>query len=434
MCSTAQQELAAYARQVTEDFEELAFLRSLAECLEIGDTLASRWQTAQSVLPFLRLAVKAEAVFLVAADPSSDDDDSGPVVGEMVGWAGRHVIDEATARTLVSDWRGAAIDQPLVRNRLDQPGATPSIPGLRELIIVPVSRHGALYGWVAALNRLGPPPVGEQGEVPWWGLSDMEFGTNEATLLVSAAAVFAACARNVDLIRQKENLLVGVVRALVSAVEARDPYTYGHSERVGLVAQRLGAQLGLAPQHCRRLYLTGLLHDIGKIGVSDQILRKTGQLNYHEREQVKRHARMGHSILQELDQLAFVLPGVLHHHERYDGKGYPAGIVGEEIPLDARIIAVADAYDAMVNDRPYRQGMADDQAESCLRLGAGQQWDEQVVEAFFKAFEEIRTIVRAYQPTVQELCESEEYLEAADTPGVPQPDLSDVVLSTLPPP
>jgi HD-GYP domain-containing protein (c-di-GMP phosphodiesterase class II) len=318
-------------------------------------------------------------------------------------------------------------------------------------VLAPVSRHGDLYGWVAALNRLGPSAVARQGEIPWWGLSDLEFGSTEAGLLVSASAIFAACARNVDLIRQKENLLVGVVRALVSAIEARDRYTFGHSERVALTSQRLGEQLGLSRQHCRRLYLTGLLHDIGKIGVSDQVLRKPGQLTRSEQEQVKQHTQLGYAILHDLDQLAFVLPGVLHHHERFDGKGYPNGFVGEQIPLDARIIAVADAYDAMISNRPYREGMSDSQAELCLRAGAAVQWDASVVEALFEAHDDIRAIIRGYQPPAplvngqlwvdgQRCADNQQWADGqlcASTAArtcLASLDLSDVVLSTLPPP
>ncbi len=140
------------------------------------------------------------------------------------------------------------------------------------------------------------------------------------------------------------------------------------------------------------MYLSGLLHDIGKIGIDDNVLRKPDRLTPEEFEHIKTHTVIGHRILRDLKQLDQVLPVVLHHHEQWDGNGYPAGLAGEEIPLLARIVAVADSFDAMASDRPYRKGMSLEKLNSILISGAGQQWDARVVEAFFRARADIQAI------------------------------------------
>jgi HD-GYP domain-containing protein (c-di-GMP phosphodiesterase class II) len=207
--------------------------------------------------------------------------------------------------------------------------------------------------------------------------------------------------RNRDLYQQHEELLLGFVRSLVSSLDAKDPYTRGHSERVALAARRLGRQLNLSEEDLRQIYLSGLLHDIGKIGVDDRILRKPDQLTPEEFEQVKKHPAIGHQILVGLKNLQPVIPGVRHHHEAWNGCGYPDGLKGEEIPLMARILAVADSYDAMGSDRPCRQGMPLDVLEGIFRRGSAIQWDPAVIQAYFSARDEIRTICESHvhEPT-----------------------------------
>jgi putative nucleotidyltransferase with HDIG domain len=180
------------------------------------------------------------------------------------------------------------------------------------------------------------------------------------------------------------------VRALTSAIDAKDPYTHGHSERVARVAVCIGEEMGLDKEQLDTIYLGGLLHDIGKIGIDDQVLNKPGALTPEEYEHIKKHPQLGYDILRGVRQLQKILPIVLHHHESWDGTGYPHGLTGESTPLVARIAAVADAFDAMSSDRPYRQGMEDEKLDAILRDGAGKQWDPAVVDAFFACREKIR--------------------------------------------
>ncbi len=165
---------------------------------------------------------------------------------------------------------------------------------------------------------------------------------------------------------------------LAAALDARDPYTAGHSLRVAEYAVKIGELAQLPEERIDELRKSALLHDIGKIGIRDAVLLKEGRLTDEEWQQVKQHPVLGEAILKQVepaDAMAPYLPGVRSHHERYDGRGYPDGLAGEEIPLFGRIIAVADAFDAMTSDRPYRKGLARDRAIDILERGRGTQWD-----------------------------------------------------------
>jgi HD-GYP domain-containing protein (c-di-GMP phosphodiesterase class II) len=190
--------------------------------------------------------------------------------------------------------------------------------------------------------------------------------------------------------------MLGFVRSFVSTLDAKDPYTRGHSERVALIARRLGKEMGLPEDELRTIHLSGLLHDIGKIGVDDRILRKAGALTDEEFEQIKKHPTIGYNILSGLKNLRPVLPGVRNHHENYDGSGYPDGLAGEEIPLLARVLAVADGYDAMGSDRPYRKGLPVERIDAVFHRGNGEQWDPVVLDAYFRCRDDVRLLCAAY--------------------------------------
>jgi putative nucleotidyltransferase with HDIG domain len=171
---------------------------------------------------------------------------------------------------------------------------------------------------------------------------------------------------------------------LAEELDVRDAGVTGHSHAVGDYAELMARELGLAPTHVERVRLAGVLHDIGKTGVSDRLLSKAGPLEPEEWRSIRTHPEIGARLLAhpEFDDLR---AWVLAHHERPDGKGYPHGLAGDEIPLEARILAVADAYEAMTSDRPYRASLEDDAAAEELRAGAGTQFDERVVTAFLVA-------------------------------------------------
>ncbi|QAA32832.1 HD-GYP domain-containing protein [Clostridium manihotivorum] len=242
--------------------------------------------------------------------------------------------------------------------------------------------------------------------------SDIKFHIKELTIIISLSIflglilLYFLLIRVINnssktLIKQNQDLVVSkletelaysklnesykhTIIALSNSIDARDPYTAGHSERVARLSLDIGKELGLNKDKLDTLEIAALLHDIGKIGISDDILHKTGRLNEYEYEKIKEHPSIGVNILKDIDFLKNAVPFILHHHERFDGCGYPLGIKGYETPLEARIIAVADSYDAMVSDRPYRKGLSQDIAISELIKFKNIQFDGLVVDAFLK--------------------------------------------------
>jgi hypothetical protein len=176
------------------------------------------------------------------------------------------------------------------------------------------------------------------------------------------------------------------LRALVSALDTRDTETGGHSERVTRIALSIADQMQLDPHLAQQLHWGALLHDVGKIGVPDHILRKAGPLTNEEWGIMREHPWIGFRLLEGIPFLKPALDVVLHHHERFDGAGYPDGLAGEKIPLSARIFAVADTFDAITNDRPYRKALSEQEALAEIQRCSLQQFDPQVVEAFLKAW------------------------------------------------
>lgn len=222
--------------------------------------------------------------------------------------------------------------------------------------------------------------------------AELAFQAGEIEMLRSSASIISAQRSNARLYGDLKDLLFGIIRALTSAIDAKDPYTSGHSERVARIAVRLGEQLGLSPNERGDLYLMGLLHDVGKIGIEDSVLKKPDRLTPEEYRLIQSHVRIGVHILSDLKKLHHLLPGVAHHHENLDGSGYPSGLAGESIPLAARILAVADAFDAMSSSRPYRRRLSPSNIDEIFREGNGKQWDPRVVEALFACRDEIERI------------------------------------------
>ena len=189
-------------------------------------------------------------------------------------------------------------------------------------------------------------------------------------------------------LNQRLDATEGVLFALARAVEARDRHTIHHAERVGRYCEAMGAADGLGPEDCELLYQGGVLHDLGKIAIPDAILLKPGPLTNEEFTVMKSHSTEGEHICLSLRSVAHYLPIIRHHHERFDGAGYPDHLVGKDIPLGARMAAISDAWDAMISDRPYRAGLAPEEAIHRLRQGAGTQWDAGLVRLFLDLLDE----------------------------------------------
>jgi putative nucleotidyltransferase with HDIG domain len=182
---------------------------------------------------------------------------------------------------------------------------------------------------------------------------------------------------------------VAILSVLSNAIEARDPYTRGHSARVTALAEALARELGWSEERLESLRVGGPLHDIGKLAVSPEVLRKEGGLDEDELAQIREHPKIGARLLLRMAALREAIPYVLYHHERWDGSGYPSGKAGEEIPLEARVLAVADAFDAMTSDRPYRRAMSREDALAEVERCAGTQFDPEIARVFLGLFAEL---------------------------------------------
>jgi hypothetical protein len=183
-------------------------------------------------------------------------------------------------------------------------------------------------------------------------------------------------------VEELETLNQETILAFVRAIDARDPYTARHSEKVAGYAVALARALRLPPADCERIHLAGMLHDVGKVALERSVLHKPGALSDEEWELVREHPAQSAHIIGAVARFAVYVPGARHHHERYDGRGYPDGLAGEAIPLDARILAVADSYDAMTSDRSYRPALSHAEAVARLHADAGTQFDPACVAAF----------------------------------------------------
>jgi HD-GYP domain-containing protein (c-di-GMP phosphodiesterase class II) len=208
---------------------------------------------------------------------------------------------------------------------------------------------------------------------------ESDVATRELDLLAGIASQARLAITNAGSFATLERTFLSTVEALANALEAKDAYTSSHARWICDMAIEVGRELGLDPRRLKRLELGALFHDIGKIGIPASILMKAGPLTHEERAVIEQHPELGERILAPIEQLAEVRPIVRACHERYDGRGYPDGLNGDAIPLEARIIFACDAFHAMTTDRPYREALTVEEAFSRLEEAAGSQFDPQVV-------------------------------------------------------
>lgn len=391
-----------HLEQISSHYEELTWLRRLGEQVGFRNMANPLMEMGQRVLPDLCNLIRAEGLMIVKSIPADPTVAGARVrIGRVVASVGQNLLnDEDCAKLILSLHATPQFDHPILQNHRESLGRHRDLPEIRSCMVLPVLHQERCFGWLVALNRIPWHPVNDDRVV---GLGEDSFGTADASLMGSAAAMLGAQASNAELFHEKESLLIGVVRALISTIDAKDAYTSGHSDRVAIIARCIGDEIKLDPRECERLFMAGLLHDVGKIGIPDEILLKPGKLTDEEFAVIRQHPTIGHRILQDVPQLQSILPGVLHHHESVDGRGYPARLADEQIPLFGRILAVADAYDAMTSSRPYRSAMPKEKAETILTDGAGRQWDARIVEAFFSARPAIEIACRDFFQTSQQL-------------------------------
>ncbi len=253
----------------------------------------------------------------------------------------------------------------------------PEKKGLSSLLTVPLRIKDQIVGVVCVYSYR----------------RNYRFSEGQAKLLIILADRAAQAIENARLYQNLRRTFRETIEGLVSALEAKDKYTSGHSRRVTEYALLIAQAIGLPQEEQEKIEWAGLLHDIGKIGIRLEALNKPGKITKQEHEMFKDHTTMGKQILEQIHFLQEIVPLVYHHHEWYDGSGYPTGIKAEQIPLGARILAIADAYDAMTSDRPYRKALTQEEAIKELRRCSGTQFDPNLVEVFITQLEQNKKIV-----------------------------------------
>lgn len=265
--------------------------------------------------------------------------------------------------------KGTVIGFKEILNEDDYREFTAAVPSLSETVFAPLEIKGEAYGLLGISGR------------------KKVFSEIELEMFCALGSQAAVAIENANLYRKLKNAFVHTAEALAEAVNSRDPYTGGHVNRVELYSLQVAEALGLPEKDKEDLGLAAVLHDIGKIGVDDAILRKGDVLSGEEELVMRKHPEIGARILSHVGEMSSVMPGVRHHHERFDGSGYPAGLKGEDIPLHARIIAIADAFDALTTDRPYRKAIGRDPALEELERKGGTQFDPRLVNVFRESFQ-----------------------------------------------
>ncbi len=335
---------------------ERAVIGRLIRRLRISDSPRDFQTVATNVL---RTSLEMAAVAWVPNDPHEETVISGFVPG----------LTAASYRAFPSTiGREANIDHADVA-AVNPPFASTAVRRFASVA-------GGSVGCLVAVNPVHDAPITE---------ADLE-------RLQYVASLIAAQLSNARIYADLKSLLFGVIRGLTAAIDAKDPYTSGHSERVARIAARLGGELGMPASQRSDLYLTGLLHDVGKIGIDDQLLNKKGPLTAEEYHHIQSHVEIGVTILKDMKKLNHILPGIKHHHESLDGTGYPDGLAGNSIPYEARILAVADAFDAMSSNRPYRKRLSLAQIDKILAEGRNIQWDPDVIDALFACRRDVEDI------------------------------------------
>jgi HD-GYP domain-containing protein (c-di-GMP phosphodiesterase class II) len=239
----------------------------------------------------------------------------------------------------------------------------------KAALVHPVSIDDRVVGIIIAGDKLG---------------EDTSASSVDMKLLGATANHMAIFLENATLYDDLNTMFLGSLEALTASIDAKDRYTCGHSRRVAHLTQQLARAIGLDDETVDRMHIAGMVHDVGKIGVPERVLLKPGKLTDEEFAWIRRHPDMGYRILKDIPQLSDILPGVLHHHERWDGRGYPEGLKGDEIPLVARLIGLADAFDAMSSNRTYRAAMKRASVLKEIERFAGKQFDPELVPEFLK--------------------------------------------------
>ena len=349
-------EIDKFAGAMAARFEELVMIREFASQLDVGHESLSVIKTLlDELLPCIGAQTLAVTVY---ADHEIQKKPIFAASGEELGPVEIDAIRQQATQNAICPSSGLA-----VANHLYVSGQ------VQHVVVVPVTRGRDTLGYLAA-TRDG---------------NDDEFGTIEADLMKSVATMLAVHLVNQRQYLQLQQMFECTIEAFVCAIDAKDPYTRGHSNRVSELSVAIASRMGCSEAKIENIRMGALLHDVGKIGVEDAVLRKPGRLTDDEYAHIKQHPVIGYEIIKGIPRFEPFLSAIRSHHECWDGSGYPDGLVAGEIPFEARVIAVADAFDAMTSDRPYRRGMSLEAVSEIMADRRGIQWSDEVVDALMSA-------------------------------------------------
>jgi putative nucleotidyltransferase with HDIG domain len=337
-------------------FEELTTLYRLVDIITEAKTLE---RVLNSLLDLASELISCEGAILFLADEKTQELDVA--LKRNISKKMDNKINLQNKKKVI-EWalkKGRTIALPDIEEEVDESEKV-------TFVLVPLIAHDKPVG---LLDIITDTPEGD-------------ITSRDLSLLTILAKQAALAIENVKLYESMKKDQISIIRALASTVDAKDHYTLGHSQKVSEYSAIIAEDMGLSERDIETIKYAALLHDIGKIALPDDIIKKPSRLTDQEFEIVQKHPNIGAKIIKEIEALAPMVPIVLHHHERCDGKGYPDGIKGDDIPLGARIVHVADAYDTMVSARAYRDMLPPELAISELRKNAGTQFDPKVVDVF----------------------------------------------------
>ena len=356
------QELSSLSQELADSYEELSLLYKFTGNMTVdGDPRALIADAARELQQ--TSAVSWLSIQIIDDDPRLKELSGGVFV------AGRSGCDIDAMRALGKRLMREVAERSTPRIYDDAPAQVPHMPAdlCRHLMVAPLRLEGGkLLGLIVAGDKI-----------------DSEQLTSEdAKLCDSLGKGLTIFLENLMLYEDTQDMFLGTLHALTSAIDAKDSYTCGHSERVALMSRQIAEAAGLDEHTIERVYIAGLVHDVGKIGVPEAVLCKPGKLDDAEFALIKQHPEIGARILQDIRQMNDLIPGVLHHHERWDGRGYPHKLAGRNIPLFGRIIALADAFDAMSSNRTYRKSLDHARVLGEIEKNGGTQFDPRLADLF----------------------------------------------------
>ena len=374
----AEEQIVKVSTELAQTYEELVLLHRLSTNMRVTEADSNFLQMACDSL--------TEIVFVEGIAILVEKTIDGAQQWVITAGSGLIDMDEQTAVVLqcrlaeeIDDGKEALLD-----SEVDSAFKYEWPDRVKNIIAVPLFGKEKAESHFAGITRDGNRMMGLMVAVNRIGRQD--FDSTDIKLFNSVAGGCAVFIENGRLFRDLKELFIGSLKALTSSIDAKDKYTHGHSERVAFIsrwiAERLSVTEPLEEEQIHRIYLAGLLHDIGKIGIDEAVLRKTGKLTDEEFASIRKHPSIGAGILREIKQMHDIMPGVLSHHERIDGRGYPDGLAGDQIPIIGRIVGLADSFDAMTSKRTYRDAMSVEKALAEIERGLGTQFDEKIGRMF----------------------------------------------------